>query len=62
MADVLERIRRAGRPPFYELSVAEARSAYVAAAEILELPRAPLPRVEDIRIPAADGTPLAARI
>jgi acetyl esterase len=62
MADVLERIRRAGRPPFYELSVAEARSAYVAAAEILELPRAPLPRVEDIRIPAADGTLLAARI
>lgn len=62
MADVLERIRRAGRPPFYELSVPEARSAYVAAAEILELPRAPLPRVEDIRIPAADGTPLAARL
>jgi acetyl esterase len=62
MADVLERIRRADRPPFFELSVPEARSAYVAAAEILELPRAPLPRVEDLRIPAADGTPLPARL
>ena len=62
MADVLERIRRAGRPPFYQLSVADARDAYVAASEILELPRAPLPRVEDFAIPAGDGTPLAARL
>jgi acetyl esterase len=62
MADVLERIRRADRPPFYRMSVADARLAYVAASEILELPRAPLPRVEDLRIPAADGTPLAARL
>lgn len=62
MADVLERIRRAGRPPFHELSVPEARSAYVAASEILEFPRAPLPRVEDLSIPAADGTLLPARL
>jgi acetyl esterase len=62
MADVLERIRRANRPPFYALSVPEAREAYTAASEILELPRAPLARVEDIRIPAADATPLPARI
>lgn len=62
MADVLERIRRAGRPPFYEMSVPDARNAYVAASEVLELPRAPLPRVEDLRIPAADGTPLPARL
>jgi acetyl esterase len=62
MADVLERIRRAGRPPFYRMSVPEARDAYVAASEILELPRAPLARVENFAIPAADGTPLAARL
>jgi len=62
MADVLERIRRAGRPPFYELSVPDARAAYVAASEVLEVPRAPLPRVEDLHIPAADGTPLPARL
>ena len=62
MADVLDKIRRANRPPFYELSVPGAREAYVAASEILELPRAELPRVKDIRIPAADGTPLPARL
>jgi acetyl esterase len=62
MADVLERIRRAGRPPFYRMSVPEARDAYVAASEILELPRAPLARVENFAIPAAGGTPLAARL
>jgi len=62
MADVLERIRRANRPAFYTLDVPEAREAYTAASEILEVPRTPLARVEDIRIPAADGTPLPARI
>ena len=62
MADVLDRIRRANRAPFHTLSVADARSAYVAASEVLELPRAKLPRVEDVTLPAADGTPLAARL
>jgi hypothetical protein len=62
MADVLERIRRANRPPFHTLSVPEARAAYVAASEILELPRAPLARVQEFDIPADDGTPLPARL
>jgi acetyl esterase len=62
MAGVLERIRRARRPPFYELSPAAARAAYQAGAEVLEPPRAPLARVEDFHLPAADGTRLAARL
>ena len=62
MADVLERIRRAGRPPFHTLEVAQARAAYVAAAEVLDLPRAALPRVEDFALPGGDGSPLAARL
>jgi acetyl esterase len=62
MAELLANIRRANRLPFYTMSVAEARAAYVAASEILELPRAPLPRVEDFSFPAADGTSLAARL
>lgn len=62
MADVLDRIQRADRPPFHELSVPDARAAYVAASEILELPRAPLTRVEDLAIPADDGSPLPARL
>jgi len=62
MAGVLERIRRAGRPPFHALTPAEARAAYVAGAEVLEPPRAPLARVQQLNFPAADGTPLGARL
>lgn len=62
MADVLEKIRRANRPPFYALSVPDARQAYEAASEILELPRAALARVENISLPAADGSPRPARL
>jgi acetyl esterase len=62
MADVLDRIRRANRPPFHALRVPEARSAYVAASEVLELPRAPLARVEDVVVPAGDGAALPARL
>jgi acetyl esterase len=62
MADVLDKIRRANRPPFYALSVPDAREAYVAASEILEVPRATLARVEDITLPAADGSPRPARL
>jgi acetyl esterase len=62
MAELLEKIARANRPPFHTMTVPEARAAYEAASEILELPRAALARVEPVRIPAADGTPLAARL
>jgi acetyl esterase len=62
MAGLLERIRRAGRPPFHTMTPVAARAAYEAAAEVLEPPRAPLPRVEALTIPAADGTPLRARL
>ncbi|MDE2501360.1 MAG: alpha/beta hydrolase, partial [Burkholderiales bacterium] len=40
----------------------QARAAYELAAEVLEPPRAPLARVEDFAIPAADGAPLRARL
>ncbi len=61
MRGVLDRIRRANRPPLHSLSPQDARLAYVAGAEILDLPRAPLPRVEDIGIAAPGGT-LPARL
>lgn len=61
MAQVLERIRRAGRPPFHQLSVAEARAAYLAGAEVLDPPRAPLARVQALDVPADDGAHLPAR-
>jgi acetyl esterase len=62
MAGVLERIQRIKRTPFHHMTPVEARVAYQAAAEILEPPRAALPRVEDFSIPAGDGTPLRARL
>lgn len=62
MRDVLERIRRARVPPLQTLPVAHARKSYTLRSEVLDLPRAPLARVEDISLPAADGTPLHARL
>ena len=62
MADLLDSIKRANRPPFYALSVPEARAAYVAASEILELPRASLTRVHDFQIPSGDGHLMPARL
>lgn len=54
MAGVLERIARAKQTPFHALSVPDARRAYVVSAEVLDLPRAPLPRVQDLDIPLGD--------
>lgn len=62
MAGLLDRIERAGRRPFHTMTPAAARKAYTLSAEILDLPRAPLPRVEALAIPAADGTLLPARL
>ncbi|HJV69094.1 MAG TPA: alpha/beta hydrolase [Ideonella sp.] len=62
MAGLLQRIHRARRTPFHQMTPADARATYLAAAEVLEPPRAPLPRVENLTIPAADGTPLPARL
>ncbi len=62
MAGLLERIRRAQRLPFHAMTPAEARAAYDKAAEVLEPPRAALARVQDLAVPAADGTPLPARL
>ncbi len=50
MSGLLDRIERAKRPPFYTLTPEAARAAYAAGAEVLEPPRAELPRVEDITV------------
>ena len=62
MAAVLDRIRRAARPPFHTLSPAAARAAYAAGAEVLDLPRAPLPRVQNLQLPGGGGLPRPARL
>ncbi|MFZ5548643.1 MAG: alpha/beta hydrolase [Pseudomonadota bacterium] len=62
MAAVLERIQRVKRTPFHHLPPVQARAAYQMAAEILEPPRAPLARVEELHVPAPDGARLPARL
>lgn len=61
MAGVLERIYRLNRPAFHSLTPKQARLAYLMGAEILDLPRHALARVEDIEVPGAEG-PLSARL
>jgi acetyl esterase len=47
MRDLLDRMQRAKRPPLHTLPARQARQAYVVGAEVLDLPRSPLARVED---------------
>jgi acetyl esterase len=60
--ELLELIRRARRPPFHQLTPAQARRTYEAVAESLDLPRAPLARVQALQVPVRDGTRLPARL
>jgi len=62
MAGLLERIRRANRPPFQTMTPREAHASYESLAEVLDLPRAPLARVENLELPADDGSLLKARL
>ena len=55
MQGLLDRIQRARQPPFHTLSARAAKLAYSSGAEVLDLPRAPLPRVEDLRVPGPAG-------
>jgi acetyl esterase len=58
---VVDSIARAGHVPMHAMSPAQAKLAYAAAANVLELPQQKLARVEDFVIPARDGYALPAR-
>lgn len=62
MAGVIERMVRAGHPPLHQLMPAQAKAAYEKGAAVLEVPKPELARVEDLQIPARDGTALPARL
>ena len=62
MRSVLQRMVRAGRPPLHTLPPGQARAAYEAGADVLEVPRAELARVEDFAIRARDGHAMPARL
>ncbi|MDB5884291.1 MAG: Alpha/beta hydrolase fold-3 domain protein [Polaromonas sp.] len=62
MRDVIARMVRAGRPPFHELTPAQARTVYEAGSDVLEIPRPHLTRVQDLSIRMRDGPQVAARL
>jgi acetyl esterase len=62
MRSVLEGMARAARPPLHTLGAVQARRAYAAGANVLELPKAELARVQELQIPARDGHALPARL
>jgi acetyl esterase len=62
MRSVLERMARVRSTPLHLQSPQAARAAYDAAADVLEVPRRPLARVEDLQVPVRDGALLPARL
>ena len=62
MRSVLERMARAGHAPLHTRTPQDARTAYEAGADVLEVPKAQLARVQDLYIPTPDGQALPARL
>ncbi len=62
IALVLDMVARAKRPPYHELTPAEARASYERSAPILEIASAPMFSVEDIEVPVRDGAAIRARL
>lgn len=62
MRKVLDAMARSSHVPLHALSALQARAAYEASADVLELPKHKLARVEDLRIPVRDGSEIGARL
>jgi acetyl esterase len=62
IADILERVERAGHPPFWQLTPAQARDSYRRAARVLEIAPASVARTDDFSIRARDGYALPLRV
>ena len=59
---LVDNIHRAGRAPMHAMSVEQARAFYRAGAPLLDLPPAPVERVQELLIPARDGYLMPARL
>lgn len=62
MRAVLQGMARATYPPIHTLTPGQARAAYERGANVLELPKAHLARVEDFAMPAREGRLLPSRL
>lgn len=62
MRALLARIDKAKRPALHTLSPRAARALYASGAEVLDFPRVPLARVEDLQLPMPAGHSCRARL
>jgi len=62
MRKVLEQMARASRVPLHALTPQQARAGYELGADVLEIPRQALERVETFAIPTRDGADLPVRL
>ena len=61
--NLIDRVVRAGRPPMASMTVQQAREFYDIGGPMLDLqPPPPVDRVEEVRLTARDGSPMAARL
>ncbi|MDR0479454.1 MAG: alpha/beta hydrolase [Burkholderiaceae bacterium] len=62
MREVVERMAAAKLPALYTLDAAAAKAAYAKTADVLDVPKAKLARVEDFTLVARDGYAIPARL
>ncbi|MDR5833862.1 alpha/beta hydrolase, partial [Caballeronia sp. LZ034LL] len=62
IAQILEMVARANRPPFHTLTPQQARAAYAMSAPILDIAPLPLFSVEDVQVPTRDGATIGVRV
>jgi acetyl esterase len=62
MRELLARMARSRRPALHKVSPQEARALYNTGAEVLDLPRAPLARVQELAVPTVPGVSCPARL
>ncbi|WP_244813490.1 alpha/beta hydrolase [Caballeronia sp. Lep1P3] len=62
IAQILEMVARANRPPYHTLTPQQARAAYAMSAPILDIAPLPMHAVEDLRIPTRDGFEIGVRV
>lgn len=62
IAQILEMVARANRPPYHTLTAQQARAAYAMSAQILDIAPAPMHDVQDVDVPTRDGAAIRARL
>ncbi|SAL53910.1 alpha/beta hydrolase [Caballeronia telluris] len=62
IAQILDMVARANRPPYHTLTAQQARAAYAMSAQILDIAPAPMHDVQDVDVPTRDGAAIRMRL